>query len=99
MPPINATYYIKTSGSECFLLPVTSQQEQSRYAWFDSASISYHIKVLTVIVLSIISNENSFASCLLHMSGLLNKGTASGARVKTDKDMGESILIEISQPS
>lgn len=98
MSPINATYYIKTCWSECVfvfmhVLPVTSQQEQSRYAWFDSASISYHIKVLTVIVLSIIGNKNGFASCLLHMSGLLNKGTAPGAHVNTDKEMGETISI------
>lgn len=68
-------------------LPITSQQEKSGYAWFGSASISDHIKVLTVVVHCIISNENSFASCFLHMSGLLYKGATSGGHTKIEKEM------------
>lgn len=67
------------------VLPIAAQQEQSRYAWFSCASIGDHIKVLTVIVHCIISDQNSFASCFLYMSGLLYKGATSGGHTKTEK--------------
>lgn len=67
--------------------PITSQQEQSRYAWFGGTSICDHIKVLAVIVLCIISNQNSFAPCFLHMLGLLYKGATAGVYTETEDEM------------
>ena len=61
-----------------YSLPITPQQEQGWNAWHGSTPISDHVQVQIVVLNYVICNKHCFASCLLDLLGLVDKGTPPG---------------------